>query len=210
MVRYDFPKYKIVLDIDEDIYFPAEDTFALIDIIQIEDNHKCVLEIGSGSGIISVVLAKKYPKVHFIITDISYNAVKTIENNIRLNNIGNLVDLICMDKLEASKHLHPDIIIWNPPYLPVDEDSDNLEAIEKLMLIGGNKGFEQAYDLIQSLISQKYQVILYTIFSSVGIEASTFKQFQNEGINVEICEEVNLFFEKLYLVKVSIGENIEE
>ncbi|MCE7741163.1 MAG: methyltransferase [Candidatus Heimdallarchaeota archaeon] len=206
MVKYDFPKYQIVLEIEEDVYFPAEDTFALIDAIQLEDNHKFVVELGGGTGIISIVLAKGHPTVRFLITDISFRAVKTIENNIVLNEIKNQIDLICMDKLEAIEHLSPDIIIWNPPYLPIDDETDNLKALEKLMLIGGNKGFEQAYKLIQYLKSQNNQVIFYTIFSSVGTTESTFTQMRKEGTNIEIIDEVNLFFEKLYLVKVNVGE----
>jgi len=206
LVKYDFPKYQIVLEIEEDIYFPAEDTFALIDAIQLENSQNFVVELGGGTGIISIVLAKRHPRVRFLITDISFKAVKTIETNIALNEIKNQIDLICMDKLEATKHLIPEVIIWNPPYLPIDDETDNLEALEKLMLIGGNKGFEQAYQLIQYLKSQNNQVILYTIFSSIGTTESTFSQMRKEGIDIEIIDEVKLFFEKLYLVKVNVGE----
>ena len=206
MVKYDFPKYQIVLEIDEDVYFPAEDTFALIDAIHLEDNHRFVVELGSGSGIISIILAKKYPEIRFLITDISFKAVKSIRNNLKLNKIRNQIDLVCMDKLEASEHLSPDVIIWNPPYLPRDDETDNLEALEKLMLIGGNKGFEQAYNLIQYLKSHEISVMLYTIFSSTGTTENTFTHMRGEGIDIEICDEINIFFEKLYLVKVNLGE----
>ncbi len=206
MVKYDFPKYNIVLEIDEDIYFPAEDTFELIDSIHLERNQKFVVELGSGTGIISIVLAKKYPEVRFLITDISFKAVKIIKGNLALNGIRNQIDLVCMDKLEACEHLYPDVIIWNPPYLPEDDDTDNLKALEKLMFIGGNKGFEQAYDLIQHLKSHKNQTVLYTIFSSTGTTENTFSQMRREGIDIEICNEINIFFERLYLVKVNLGE----
>ncbi len=207
MVSYDFPKYQIVLEIDEDIYFPAEDTFALIDSIRFNKEVTFVVELGGGSGIISIVLAKKYPDVRFLITDISYKAVKMIKKNINLNGIKNHIDLICMDKLDASNHLNPDIIIWNPPYLPKDEETDNLKALEKLMLIGGNKGFEAAHEFIKYLKSQKNQAIFYTIFSSVGTTDNTFNKLKNEGIDLEIYDEVKIFFEKLYLVKVKVWDN---
>jgi HemK-related putative methylase len=206
LVEYDFPKYKIMLDIDEDIYFPAEDTFALIDAIQLDTHHRFVVELGGGSGIITVVLAKRYPNIKFLVTDISFKATKTIAKNIKLNEIKNQIDLICMDKLEATSHLNPDVIIWNPPYLPIDDQTDNLKALEKLMLIGGNKGIEQTHQLIQYLNSQNRSVVLYTIFSSVGVSENTFNQIRKEGIEIEICDEISLFFEKLYLVKVKIGE----
>lgn len=207
MVRYDFPKYEIILDLEEDIYFPADDTFALIDAIQLEDNHRFVIEIGSGSGIISIVLAKSNPKVRFLITDISLPAVKNIKKNIEINEIRNTIDLVCMDKLEASINLYPDVVIWNPPYLPMGDETENIKALDKVMVIGGNKGFEEAFKLMQYLKSLNINVILYTIFSSIGTSESTFNTIrETEGIEVIVCSEVNLFFEKLYLVKVIIGE----
>lgn len=195
----------MILDIEEDIYFPAEDTFALIDVIQLEENHKFIAEIGGGSGIISIVLARRNPQARFLITDISLKAVKTIEKNIELNKIENPIDLVCMDKLEATNHFHPDIIIWNPPYLPADEETSNLDALNKVMLIGGNKGFEEAYNLIKQLESLGSKTVLYTIFSSIGTSESTFNTMREDGIEIEICDEVNLFFEKLYLAKVIVG-----
>lgn len=210
MVKYDFPKYQIILEIDDDIYFPAEDTFSLIDSIHLSKDVKFVVELGGGSGIISIVLAKRYPNVRFLITDISYKAVKTIEKNIHLNNIQNHIDLICMDKLESSTHLNPDIIIWNPPYLAKDEETDKLKTLEKLMFIGGNKGFEEIYELIQYLKSKNFQTNLYTIFSSLGNSDYIFARIKKEGIEFEICDEVKLFFEKLYIVKVKVCDNYEK
>jgi HemK-related putative methylase len=211
LVKYDFPKYQIVLDLDEDIYFPAEDTFALIDTIKLETEHKFVVEIGGGSGIISIVLAKRHPDKKFLITDISIKAVQNIKKNIELNEVKNSIDLVCMDKLEASENLYPDVIIWNPPYLPIGEEGENLKALEKVMLIGGNKGFEEAFKLIQYLKLLNRDVILYTIFSSIGVSEDVLDKVRDEErTEIQICGEVNLFFEKLYLVKVILGESNEK
>jgi len=206
LVKYNFPKYQLVLDIEDDIYFPAEDTFALIDVINLERDSKFVVEIGSGTGIISIVLAKRYPDIRFLITDISFKAMKNIQHNLEINEIRNQVDLICMDQLEATNHIYPDTIIWNPPYLPEIRETENLKALDRLMLIGGNKGFEQAYSFIKYLYANMKKVTFFTIFSSMGVTEDTFNQMKEEDINFEICGELKLFFEKLYLVKVNVGE----
>ena len=131
MVRYDFPKYGLNLEIEKDVYFPAEDTFLFLDTIRFENSIHKVIEIGGGSGIISVFLAKMYPSVRFLVTDIAFDATITIKENARINEVGSQIDIACMDKLEAIRQIEPDTIIWNPPYLPMDSESDALKFQEK-------------------------------------------------------------------------------
>ncbi|GAH23259.1 unnamed protein product, partial [marine sediment metagenome] len=73
-----FPKYDVKLRLPEEVYFPSDDSFLMLDNIELPSNSKIVMEIGGGSGIISIYLAKKHPEVNFIVTDISYQATETI------------------------------------------------------------------------------------------------------------------------------------
>ena len=201
MVRYNFPKYEIELDISTEVYFPAEDTFFLLDSLILNDSTRLVFEIGGGSGIISIILAKKYNKTRFLTSDISPLAAEMINSNCILNSVTNQIDVICMDKLQAVKHTSPDMIIWNPPYLPIDEETSSLPIIDRLMLSGGEKGYEEVYELIQFLKKEKIKTEFYTIFSSITCNKEQINNLMNKGINVEILRELKLFFEKLYLVK---------
>jgi len=136
VVRYNFPEYEIELEISKDIYFPAEDTFFLIESINLTDHHQSIIEIGGGSGIISIVLAQKNPKARF----------------------------------------------------------------EKIMLLGGKKGYEETYSLIEYLRSSRIKTKLITVFSSLAWDVKKLKMFHKKGIKAEIINEKKLFFEKLYLV----------
>ena len=196
MVKYNFPKYEVELELDDDVYFPAEDTFFLLDLVDIPNDTKKIVEIGSGSGIISIVLAKNNPEIQFLISDISFSATKAIKQNLRLNNIGNLVDILCMDKLEAIHNLKSDIIIWNPPYLPDGEEEDTMSPLNKLML--------------DSLQKNKISTIFYTIFSSLSWSDEDIQDLKKEGMNLEIKNQLSLFFEKLYLVKIDFCERNEK
>lgn len=206
MVRYNFPEYKIELDIPEEVYFPAEDTFFLIRNLNLNENIKSVYEIGGGSGIISIFLAKNFEKTRFLVSDISSTATKMIQSNCNLNGVNSQIDVVCMDKLNAIRHLSPEVIIWNPPYLPEDLETQKLPIADKLMLTGGKRGYEEIYDLIISLQSSKANTSLYTIFSSIAWNKDNFEEISEKGIHHEIVKELKLFFEKLYLVRFDFGE----
>ncbi len=206
MVKYDFPKYEIELELEDDVYFPAEDTFFLIDTIEVPSSIKKIVEIGSGSGIISIVLAKRNPHIQFLISDISFSATKAIKYNLQLNSIQNQVDIVCMDKIEAVHYLDSEIIIWNPPYLPDNEESGNLSSLNKLMLVGGEKGYEETYEMLDSLRKNKVNASFYTIFSSLSWQEDNIQELKKNRIELEIMGELSLFFEKLYLVKINFCE----
>ncbi len=206
MVRYNFPEYKLELDIPEEVYFPAEDTFFLIRNLHLNENIKSVYEIGGGSGIISIFLAKNFEKASFLVSDISLTATKMIQSNCKLNEVDSQIDVICMDKLNAIRYLSPDVIIWNPPYLPEDTETKKLPIADKLMLTGGKRGYEEIYDLIIYLQSSKVNTSLYTIFSSIAWDEDNFEEISEKGVHLEIIKELKLFFEKLYLVRFDFGE----
>ena len=206
MVRYNFPEYKLELDIPEEVYFPAEDTFFLIRNLNLNENIKSVYEIGGGSGIISIILAKKFEKTRFLVSDISSTATRMIQSNCKLNGVNSQIDVVCMDKLNAIRHLSPEVIIWNPPYLPEDSETQELPIDDKFMLTGGKRGYEEIYDLIIFLQSSKANTSLYTIFSSIAWDEVNSEEISDKGVHLEIIKELKLFFEKLYLVRINFGD----
>ncbi|KAI8782364.1 MTRF1L release factor glutamine methyltransferase [Biomphalaria glabrata] len=93
----------------------------------IEIERPTVLEIGCGSGALSLSLLKKCPKLQVVAVDISPTACSLTQENAR--SLG-LMDRICViqgdftsDKvqLELSKLSAFPLIVSNPPYLTTDE-----------------------------------------------------------------------------------------
>lgn len=81
----------------------------------IELNDTSILELGAGSGLISIALAKKAAKI--MSTDISQAACKAIQQNGELNAVDLSIyqsDLFDQIPIDAKFHL----IVVNPPYYP--------------------------------------------------------------------------------------------
>ena len=190
----------IKLDIPERVYYPEEDTFLLINSLMFEKSPNFIVEVGSGSGIITIFLAKKYPSASILAIDIDFDAVIVTKKNSLLNGVNHQVDICLMDKMSALKSFEPEIIIWNPPYLPY-ESSSIFSLEDKHQLFGGMNGYEAALDLIKNCRENYSSSTLYTIFSSLGWNKSLLTNWQEEGIYGTIINMKKMFFETLYVVK---------
>lgn len=117
--------WSIDFQVNADVLIPRPDTEILVEtaleIFKADFSNRSVsvLEIGTGSGAISVSLARDWPAANFITTDISYCAVTVAQKNIFEYNLQNRIRLVCADGLSAfgRKSLF-DVIVSNPPYIP--------------------------------------------------------------------------------------------
>jgi release factor glutamine methyltransferase len=122
--------YFLDLYINEDVLIPRPETENLVDII-LNSGIKPVnvVEIGTGSGAISIALSKNLPKdlnTKFLSIDISEKALKIA----KLNAKKNLVDNITFKEVDI-KYLKTnetfDLIVSNPPYI----NSKQIRYLEK-------------------------------------------------------------------------------
>lgn len=83
-----------------------------------------ILDLGTGSGILAVSLARELSGVADIIaTDISYNALRIAMENARRHRVASGISFIQSDWLGAFKKSHTplfDMIVANPPYVALD------------------------------------------------------------------------------------------
>ncbi len=84
--------------------------------------HLSVLDIGTGSGCIAIALKKKLPNALVTAIDVSREALATAKENAIDNNVK--VDFVQLDFLNEKNwgKLHKyNIIVSNPPYIPINE-----------------------------------------------------------------------------------------
>jgi len=110
-----------------------------------------VLDLGTGSGNIAVILAKKI-NCNVYAVDISDSALKIAKENAVLHRVDNKIEFI---KSEWYKNINikpVDIIVSNPPYIGEEEwDSLPLEVKDyepKIALLSGKDGLDSYKNII--------------------------------------------------------------
>lgn len=81
---------------------------------------KRILDLCTGSGCIGIIAALHFPKAIVDLADISYDALKVAEINIKKYNLNNRVNLIQSDLFDNIKEKY-DLIFCNPPYVSDEE-----------------------------------------------------------------------------------------
>ena len=100
---------------------PRPDTETLIEIVlKRAPNHPTILDIGTGSGIIAITLAKSLPQARVIATDISSQALQLARQNARLNRVSDRITFL-QTNLLSPLNTSFDIITSNPPYIPTND-----------------------------------------------------------------------------------------
>lgn len=137
---------------------PRPETELLIDEVlkNVEDkNSKMTFaEVGVGSGIISIMLAKKIPNARFIAVDISQEALDIAKINIDRFGLGDRIELRLGSLLEpVSEDI--DYLVSNPPYIANDEELEsNLSYEPQNALFGGEIGDEIVKELLDEVLKR--------------------------------------------------------
>ncbi|MGL5088381.1 MAG: peptide chain release factor N(5)-glutamine methyltransferase [Cetobacterium sp.] len=116
--------YGLPFKVDERVLIPRADTEILVEqckFILTELQNPKVLDIGTGSGAISVTIAKEVPSAIVLGADISADALEVAVQNRKLNNVENNLKFIKSDVFSNIKDNDYDMIISNPPYIPKEE-----------------------------------------------------------------------------------------
>jgi release factor glutamine methyltransferase len=111
--------YGLNLSVTPDVLIPRPDTETLVEaaLAQIPQNKPCrVLDMGTGSGAITIAIAAQRPQAQVTGIDRSASAVQIASENARRLQIGN-VDFKVSDWFSAIGETVYDIIVSNPPYI---------------------------------------------------------------------------------------------
>ena len=145
--------------IDEGALIPRPETEILIDevIQRVKDKNADMtfVEVGVGSGIISVMLALHFTKAKFIAVDISEEALRVAKINIEKFGLTDRVEL----RLGSLLHVVDekiDYLLSNPPYIANDESLEsNLSYEPQNALFGGTIGDEIIQKLLDEVLKRK-------------------------------------------------------
>jgi release factor glutamine methyltransferase len=111
-----------------------------------------IADVGTGSGCISISLAKSLSNVWIIATDISSNALRIAKENIHYHHVENHIRLVQVNLLIGiQKKFH--IICANLPYIPTEKlnELSLLNHEPRLALDGGKDGLIFIRQLFQGI-----------------------------------------------------------
>ena len=126
--------YSLEFNVNPDVLIPRPETELLVEqVINIcRTSHffnPGILEIGTGSGCVTIALAKNLPHAEFIATDISTPALTVAKDNAQKHELANRVTFAQGDLFQAlNQHSQRpggfDFIVSNPPYISRQEMPD--------------------------------------------------------------------------------------
>lgn len=182
--------YDIHLSVEEGVLIPRPETEILIDLVsEIIEKEKItkIAEIGVGSGAISVVLARKFPSLNIIATDICDTPLKVAGKNIERFGLAEQITLRKSNLIDDVPEVR-ELVVSNPPYIAEGFllESNVLDYEPKEALFGGRVGDEL---LKQIILDVKERGIKY-LACEIGYD-------QKEPLQ-EFVKEVGVEYIKFY------------
>ena len=190
MRRYRILGTEIVLDVCRGVYDPSDDSFLLMEKAE---PHGRVLEIGSGSGIISVFYSLRGLDVTSV--DVNRTAVECTLRNASINGTELKAEVSDLFSSVEGKY---DTIIFNPPYLPTEDGFGGSEQWD-----GGPDGFKVTRPFLSALpeyLEDRGECFL--ILSSLTDMETLISEFKNLSFS-EIGRS-EFTFETIFLYRISI------
>lgn len=175
---------------DDNVYPPSEDSILLIESLDVSKNEK-VLEIGCGSGVVSIHCALEGAKVSC--GDINPFANALTEKNARANGV--ILNIRQTDVYSAFPEKY-DTIVFNLPYLPVSEEGELAKAWS-----GGKDGLGPLPELLAHAsdhLNPKGRVVV--VVSSL-MDQARLEETIGDG-SVKVLGTLPLFFEKLDVLEI--------
>ena len=177
-------------DVDARVLIPRPETEILVDkVLELahalpEEAH--IVEIGCGSGIISIMLALLLPNARFTAVDISHEALHVSKLNALKHGVSEKITFIESSYLDGVSG-EIDMIVSNPPYIANEEPLGiGLSYEPSLALYGGRRGDEMLCHIIDLFESrgvkalacemgydQRKPILEYT--TSKGFEVEFYK-----------------------------------
>jgi release factor glutamine methyltransferase len=151
-----FLDYEVL--VDRNVLIPRPETELLVetcfDMIKKDVKGYEILDLCTGSGVIAVGVARKYPFVKMTASDISKKALQTAKKNAEKYKVANNIKFLQSDLfrgLDKEKKFH--LIISNPPYVAREEMKSLMDDVRlfepKEALDGGKEGLKFYREIIK-------------------------------------------------------------
>jgi release factor glutamine methyltransferase len=180
----------IAVNCPEGVYCPSDDTFLLIDALEVIPGDR-VLEVGCGSGLVSLHLAKAGALVTAV--DVNYEAAICAKAAASLN--GLKLEVIRSDLFQNVQGCF-DLIVFNPPYLRGEGTE-----VSDLAWAGGRNGTETLGRFLEQAPEHLNAAGRIVVIVSSDMEQTTLKGML-DPFQVKELRAQHLFFEELRVLEL--------
>lgn len=177
-----------VFMVKEGVLIPRPETELLVEnaveILKKYENQKeiKVLEIGTGSGIISVMLALLIPNIKIIAVDINEKALSLAKENAKKHGVEDKIEFILSDLYTNVNENDILMTVSNPPYIANDYKlPHNVKFEPSNALFGGDRGDELLKDIIKATNEKKIKYLL----CEMGYDQRIFMQEYLKNFDVK-------------------------
>lgn len=139
---------------DKRALVPRPETEQLVELLrsQVPNPKSQILDVGTGSGVIALSLAAKFPDAKVTATDISEDALSLARENAERLGLTSRVEFLCGDLLTALNHAF-DLVVANLPYIAAGDRTTLSREVAhdpEAALFGGERGDEIIRKLIDT------------------------------------------------------------
>lgn len=128
--------YGMTFFVNENVLIPRPETEELLEMaiqkiqnLDFDVQGLKILDIGTGSGIIPLVLKKYFPNAKISSIDFSEKALEVAKRNAEFHQLE--VNFIHADYLNFKLNENYDVIISNPPYIGIEEEVEIEDSVKK-------------------------------------------------------------------------------
>ncbi len=137
---------------DKRAMVPRPETEQLVELVEsrIENRESRIVDVGTGSGVIALSLAAKFPEAKILAIDVSDDALALAQENAARLNLSNRVRFLKSRLLENVEGVF-DLIVANLPYISTQERHTLSREVlhdPEVALFAGTEGDELVRDLI--------------------------------------------------------------
>lgn len=195
-----------------DVYDPSEDSFLLLDALELEMNFlkslkpDIIAEIGTGSGIIISAIASlmQHTCVYYA-TDVNAQACLASLNTSKLNSVN--VEILNMNLLNNFKSNLFDVIVFNPPYVVTDSSEIQGNGLNRAWAggINGRQVTDAVLENLDNLLTDKG--VCYMVILKENKPEDIKKDMLNQGFECTVVVDRKVPGEHLFILKFSRNSN---
>ena len=180
MKPFRFQKFDIIQH--ENVFRVGTDGVLLGALCKVE-NAQRILEVGTGTGLISLMLAQRNPNAKITALDLNEDAVKLAQENFKNALFSERLNVFHQDFKTFESQKEYDFVVCNPPFFEENNSVKDILARQQVELT------------FRNLIEKASKILSSEGIFSVIIPSESAQEFENlaEDFDLYLVRKVNIF-----------------